>query len=498
VTDDLGRDALTALTARLRAVAGALDVADVSVRAADTSSSGVDAACQLSAVIDRIDATKSRSEMWLLLVGLSGSFPVEEDILELARRLELDGAAQATIWLLERAHHLASTVGSPLNTIEIVTGSIVVDVNYVSQHDLHTGIQRVARETLPRWSVDRDIILAAWTSSQAAMRGLTPIERGRVVAWGRTVDADGPDASDRLIVPWATTLLVPEILQYGPAPYLRALARFSGNRVVHIGYDCIPITSGEVVPDFGSEVFAKYLSAVKYADIIIGISASATEEFLGFSQMLAAQGLAAPEVHECLLPVDAPPATVNLTPTDRPLILCVGSHGPHKNHLAVLHAAEILWREGLEFDLLFVGGSGWMSLDFDSRVRVLRRAGRGVTIAKQMPDAELWESYQTARFTVFPSWHEGFGLPVAESLFYGTPAITSDFGSMQEIGVQGGCILIDPRSDTEITAAIRRLLTDDDLLQRLQGEARARTQRSWDDYADELWQLVIGTTEALR
>jgi glycosyltransferase involved in cell wall biosynthesis len=453
------------------------------------------ASAMLGTLVERIARTGSRAEIWLLFIGLAGCFPPEEDVLEFARRLELDGPARSSIWLLERAHDLAATVGSPLDELDIISDGLVVDVNYVAQHDLHTGIQRVARETLPRWAQTRDFTLAVWTVSQAAMRGLDPSESGRVLRWGLPVDETIPDSSERLIVPWRSTLFVPEILQYGPAPYLRALARFSGNRVVAVGYDCIPITSGEVVPDFGSEVFGKYLSALKYADAIVGISASATAEYAGFAQMLSAQGLPAPTVTECLLPVDAPEPTARReSRPGRPMVLCVGSHGPHKNHLAVLHAAERLWRDDFDFELRFVGGSGWMSEDFDDRIRSLRRARRTVSVLKQIPDAQLWECYQEARFTVFPSWHEGFGLPVAESLYYGTPAVTSNFGSMREIGEGGGTIMIDPRDDNQLHEAMRTLLADDSALDRLRAEALARKPRLWDDYAEELWAAVGGRT----
>ena len=43
------------------------------------------------------------------------------------------------------------------------------------------------------------------------------------------------------------------------------------------------------------------------------------------------------------------------------MVLMVGSFEPRKNHLGVLHAAETLWREGLDFELTFIGGSGWGS-----------------------------------------------------------------------------------------------------------------------------------------
>ena len=42
-----------------------------------------------------------------------------------------------------------------------------------------------------------------------------------------------------------------------------------------------------------------------------------------------------------------------------PTVLVVGSFEPRKNHLAILFAAETLWREGLRFDLVLIGGMGW-------------------------------------------------------------------------------------------------------------------------------------------
>ena len=83
---------------------------------------------------------------------------------------------------------------------------------------------------------------------------------------------------------------------------------------------------------------------------------------------------------------------------------------------------------------------------------------------------ELHNAYSRARFTVFPSLHEGFGLPVAESLEHGTPVITTNYGSTEEIGRDGGAILIDSNDDEELVAAMRRLLTDDELIEQLRRE----------------------------
>ena len=96
-----------------------------------------------------------------------------------------------------------------------------------------------------------------------------------------------------------------------------------------------------------------------------------------------------------------------------------------------------------------------------------------------------------SRFTVFPSLHEGFGLPAAESLSFGTPVITTDYGSTREIAERGGSIMVNPRSDAEIHDAMQLLLTDDETYSRLVAEATAMIPRTWDEYANELWEKLV-------
>jgi glycosyltransferase involved in cell wall biosynthesis len=169
--------------------------------------------------------------------------------------------------------------------------------------------------------------------------------------------------------------------------------------------------------------------------------------------------------------------------------MSVGSFEPRKNQLAVLHAAERLWREGHKFRLKFIGGGGWRT-EFDVEMNRLAAAGRDVSVAIRISDVELWAGYRRARFSVFASLHEGYGLPVAESLAYGTPALTTDYGSTAEIAAEGGALTVDPRDDDALLDAMRRLLTDDALIAELEKAARQRPVRTWDDYARELWQVL--------
>jgi glycosyltransferase involved in cell wall biosynthesis len=160
--------------------------------------------------------------------------------------------------------------------------------------------------------------------------------------------------------------------------------------------------------------------------------------------MLSSQGLPAPATVAVTLPADIggfdgwendteSPDTLSGTP----VIVVVGSHDTRKNHLAVLHAAEMLWKEGLDFRLTFIGGGG-SNREFLRQIEMLSFRGRPVEVRTAVPDNELKAAISAARFTVFPSLHEGYGLPVAESMALGTPVITTDYGATAEIAHGGG------------------------------------------------------------
>jgi glycosyltransferase involved in cell wall biosynthesis len=121
----------------------------------------------------------------------------------------------------------------------------------------------------------------------------------------------------------------------------------------------------------------------------------------------------------------------------------------------------------------------------------LTATGRPVRRRTAISDAQLWGTLRAARFSVFVSLHEGFGLPVAESLACGTPCLTSDYGATREIADGGGALTVDPMDDEAIAAQMRRLLTDDDLVTALRDEAGRRPSRTWDDYARELWAALV-------
>ena len=125
----------------------------------------------------------------------------------------------------------------------------------------------------------------------------------------------------------------------------------------------------------------------------------------------------------------------------------------------------------------------------------MQGAGRPVENFTVVDDDMLWSAFRLARFMVFPSLNEGFGLPVAECLAAGTPVLTSDYGSLAEIAEGGGALTVDPRDDDAVADAFARMILDDPLVARLRREAVARSPRTWDDYAREIWHILRDRTQ---
>lgn len=100
-----------------------------------------------------------------------------------------------------------------------------------------------------------------------------------------------------------------------------------------------------------------------------------------------------------------------------------------------------------------------------------------------VPEVELVQLYNLAKLFVFPSLHEGFGLPVLEAMTCGTPAIGSNRSSIPEVlGLQEA--LFDPSEPRHIADAMGRTLNDDAFMARLREQGLARSKRfSWAESA---------------
>lgn len=448
------------------------------------------------------DPTESR--VWLAFVVVSGAMPTADELLLLQRRLRAGNSSDAFLTVMECCLPAACREGGASRRIRIVADKPIVDTDFCARYGHNTGIQRVVRETLTRWVGDsRDFELAVWTEYGSMMRMASDAERALVLNWTSDMRHIRPGAHDledtTTIVPWRTTVVLPEVPNSRVTHELAALARYSGNFVAAVGYDTIPLLSADLVQVSASNQFSQYLSVIKHVDRVLAISDSAAREFEGFASAVRVQGINGPSVQSVALPVDSvtvggvsPSVDQTGAASGRPVVLSVGTREFRKNQTTLLVAAELLWREGLDFELVFVGGDAIpLSGDFREVLAGLKRKKRPITILLNASDELLLEAYGRARFSVFVSLHEGYGLPVGESLAHGKPVLASNYGSVGDIADEGGCLMVDPRDIEAVRTGMRRLLTDDQLLESLRQEISRRPVRSWDDYADALWNAAV-------
>lgn len=200
------------------------------------------------------------------------------------------------------------------------------------------------------------------------------------------------------------------------------------------------------------------LESLRNADGFLFISRSARNEFERFLPGWLDQSKK-PWAITPLAPRDSFSAPAARTPAAEKYFLAVGSLEPRKNYETLLDAVEIYWRRsGVRTPLWIAGGSGWRSQQLKERLRALETCGE-VRYLGYVPDSHLRELMTNAQALIFPSWYEGFGLPVLEAMACGCPVICSNSTSLPEAGGPAP-LYVSPTDALEIAHAMERLETD--------------------------------------
>jgi glycosyltransferase involved in cell wall biosynthesis len=134
--------------------------------------------------------------------------------------------------------------------------------------------------------------------------------------------------------------------------------------------------------------------------------------------------------------------------------------------------------------LVGAGNRGWETEGIDGLVDTLKLGDR-VIFPGYVPERDLIALYNAAEAFVYPSFYEGFGIPLIEAMVCGAPVITSNTSSMPEVVGDAG-LLIDPNQVEDLQSKLDLILTDSGLRSRMKeaGLKRARAF-SWAKSARE-------------
>ena len=168
-------------------------------------------------------------------------------------------------------------------------------------------------------------------------------------------------------------------------------------------------------------------------------------------------------------------------------ILSVGTIEPRKNHLGLIRAFEafISQRGDDGTHLVLAGSLGW---GFEGVCRAMEESPCRHLIhhLQGVPDAALADLYRRSVALAYPSWYEGFGIPVLEAMACGCPVVTTRVSSLPEVA--GDAALLVPPGDTEALAdALVRLCSDVGLRAGLVDAGLRRAELfSWERVAREV------------
>lgn len=148
----------------------------------------------------------------------------------------------------------------------------------------------------------------------------------------------------------------------------------------------------------------------------------------------------------------------------RPFLLFLGTLEPRKNVVTLIRAFAGL-KDQIPHDLVLVGQRGWKDDPVFKEIERQKLQQR-IRWTGYVPDSERVLFYNAADFLVYPSWYEGFGMPLLEAMQCGCPVITSNTSSMPEV-VGDAALLVNPDNQEELRKAIFHMIKEAGLAKQL-------------------------------
>ena len=276
-----------------------------------------------------------------------------------------------------------------------------------------------------------------------------------------------------------------------------------GVGIVSVIYDLIPLTHPQFCDAGLVKVFDRWFDWIAAtADGFMAISQTISEQVDSEIQRRLGEAEAAKRWHGYfhlgseldLLRNEARvhPDLQRMFRDPAPVYLMVSTIEPRKNHAYLLDAFELLWAQGSNARLCIIGKIGWKCEALVERIKRHPQWDKRLFMFNRINDKSLEFAYANARALVFPSYVEGFGLPLVEAMQRGLPAMASDIPVFREIGGEFMAYfnLDDPQT---LADRVTQFESSDEF-----PASRSVADWQWIGWREASQQLVNGTLEGLR
>jgi glycosyltransferase involved in cell wall biosynthesis len=232
-------------------------------------------------------------------------------------------------------------------------------------------------------------------------------------------------------------------------------------------HDIFPLTGRDYsTPEFQRKFGALLLEAAERAARIITPSQYTADQLVKHADTAREKIRVIPEGVDLpgglMTPEECAAERERLVGKGKVVILSVGVLQTRKNTINALRALANL---PALYQLVLAGGDGHGSEAIHDFIRREGWASRVVTLGHVAAE-RITTLYQAANVFLFPSWEEGFGLPLLEAMAYGLPVVASQASSLPEVGGDAA-LYADPHDPADIAEKVLSVIEDDSLRRRL-------------------------------
>lgn len=233
-----------------------------------------------------------------------------------------------------------------------------------------------------------------------------------------------------------------------------------GVNVIFLIHDLIPIILPNMCDKGTVDVFSRYLRNVKNtSDIILTISHNTKNDIEKYYKKNKTK---LPPIFIIKNGQEIKNIVTNsLVTFSEDYVLFVATIEGRKNHLAAVNVWERLLEENGQNipKLIFVGRSGWRVEKLIEKLYETKKLNNNIIIFNDVNDEELYSLYKNCLFTIYPSYYEGWGLPVGESLQFGKICLSSNASSLPEVGGEFA-VYFDPLDEEDFYKKAKKLIFD--------------------------------------
>jgi glycosyltransferase involved in cell wall biosynthesis len=170
-------------------------------------------------------------------------------------------------------------------------------------------------------------------------------------------------------------------------------------------------------------------------------------------------------------------------------LIYVSTIEPRKNHGLLYYTYKLAYQKGIQLPkLLIVGRVGHDTSEMIKLLKEDSEVNGAISIENKVDDSDLNWLYQNCKFAIMPSFYEGWGMSVIESIARGKSAVIANTSSLLEMPDE--CVIrFNPASTDECLAAIQEM-SKPSTLQKYRNAAKQYKSHSWDDSYKQIVKIL--------